>query len=438
MKGSYGSGGMLDMYLYESLQLLEQMEKVMLLEKNEEFLDEESIHEIFRIVHTIKGTSGIMMYDNIASAAHKLEDIFYYLRETYSDAVPAKTLAEYVFMASDFIGEELDKIKRGRNPDGSPDKIIGYIDAFLIKWKAEMRAGGGDVPPANPYVEPNQYYIAPAADRQDELPLKIDLGEEPESNPGDYVIKNGKEGEENIIGVSEGSLDKLTRLVESLMEAEKNTPGEARWQEIGERLLKVTDELKDTVTQMRRISLSGTFRRMHRIVYDASRKLDKEIEFIISGEELEVDRKVIAGISDPLMHIVRNAADHGIEGRTQRLQSGKSERGKIAVEARIEEDILYIHVKDDGQGIDKEKVLKRAVQRGITDGGKNITDYTDKEIFRLITYPGFTTKEKVTEYSGRGVGMDVVAKGLEKMNGGLEIYSIWGKGTEMVIAIPLI
>lgn len=437
MEESYSSDGMLDTYLYESFQLLEQLETIVLLDSNEEFLDEESVHEIFRIVHTIKGTSGIMMYDNIAIAAHKLEDIFYYLRETYREDISTKDLMEYIFMVSDFIEGELDKIKEARNPDGNPDNIIKSIDELLLNWKDKIRERGGELPPENLYVEPRQYYIAPAEERADNLPSVIDLGEEPEPNPGDYVIKNGKVAKENVVGISERKLDKLARLVENLMEAEKNVPEETNWNEFREKLMEITDELETTVTQMRKTSLAATFRRMNRIVYDVSRKLHKEIEFIVSGEKLEVERKIIACISDSLIHLVRNAADHGIEEKAERLRSGKEERGKITVEAKIDGDTLYIYVRDDGRGIDKQKVFYKADKQGLIDMNKNISEYTDKEIYHFITLPGFSTKEKVTEYSGRGVGMDTVVKELGKIDGKLEINSVPGEGTEMRMVIPL-
>lgn len=432
MEGSYGSDGMLDMYLYESFQLLEQMETIVLLEKNEEFLDEESVQEIFRIMHTIKGTSGIMMYDNIAAAAHKLEDVFYYLREAYSEEIAAKELTKYIFMVSDFIEEELIKIKEVRNPDGDPEEIIKCIDMFLVKWKAKIRKEGGELPPENVYVEPSQFYIAPAEERSDKLPSIIDLGVKP--SPGDYVIKKSVQKEETIIGVSEGKLDRLTRLVESLLEAEKNTPEESDWQEMKEKLLKITGELEDTVIQMRRTSLAGTFRRMSRLVYDVSRKLDKEIELSVSGEDLEVDRKTIVCISDSLIHLVRNAADHGIEGPDERLQAGKTEKGRISIDAKLDDGILSICVRDDGRGIDKRIIFDKAGRKGLVH--KDINEYTDKEIYRFLTYPGFTTKEKVTEYSGRGVGLDAVVGGLEKIGGRLDIDSVQGEGTEMIMRLP--
>lgn len=432
---SFDSDGMLDIYLYESFQLLEQMEGIVLSESNNSFFDEESIGELFRIMHTIKGSSGIMMYDNIAIAAHKLEDIFYYLRETYSEGIPAGELSKYIFLTADFITGELNKIKEGNNPDGIPDDILSQIDCFLKEWKEQMTEKGMELPPENTYIAPNQYYIAPAAENKDMAPIVIDLGKEPD--PGDFVISNEKIKGENIVGISAGKLNKLTNLVEKLVKAEKKPSDECEWGSIKKKLLLITGEIEETVADMRRTPLSGTFRKMYRIVYDASRKLNKEIIFETNGEELEVDREIIEHIADPLMHMVRNAADHGLEGVEERIRAGKEKKGKIVLEAYTNDDILYISVKDDGRGIDKEEIFRQAKQKGIIGRNENIKGYTEKEIYLLITYPGFTTKKIVTEYSGRGVGMDVAMNKLKEIGGRLDITSSLGKGTEMKMEVPL-
>lgn len=188
---------------------------------------------------------------------------------------------------------------------------------------------------------------------------------------------------------------------------------------------------------MRMMPLTNTFQKMKRIVFDVSRKLGKDIELEVIGENTEVDKNIIEHISDPLMHLVRNSVDHGIEESPEiRIQNGKLGKGKITLEAKNEGGKVYISVKDDGKGLNQEKLYEKALANGLI-GDKAITDFTDKEIYRFITLPGFSTKEEVTEYSGRGVGMDVVVKNIQSIGGRLDIASEEGYGSEMTLVIPL-
>ena len=188
---------------------------------------------------------------------------------------------------------------------------------------------------------------------------------------------------------------------------------------------------------MRMVSLSNTFQKMNRIVFDVSRKLGKDIEFEMVGEQTEVDKNIIEKISDPLMHIVRNSVDHGIEEKGERLESGKSEKGKVILSAKTEAGKVWISVEDDGKGLDREKILKKARKQGLLDDNKPDEAYTDKEVYQFITLPGFSTNEEVTEYSGRGVGMDVVVQNIQSIGGTLDIESTPGFGSIMSLKIPL-
>lgn len=425
MEEEYGTEGMLDLYLYESEQLLEQLEEIVLSEKNRIAFDEESINEIFRIMHTIKGSSGIMMYDNIALAAHKLEDIFYYLRESYPDNVPQQKLTEIIFKVSDFIEDELHKIRKGQGIGAEPDEVAEAVENFLEKLKHQIQEKEGELPPENIYIAPGQYYIAPASDAADMPPFEIDLGMEDEPVPGDYVIRPREEKEQKLVGVSAEKLEYLSCLVNRL----ENSKGENDIEAL-------VAQIKETVTQMKRVSLSGTFRKMQRIVSDASRRMDKEMILSTSGEELQIDRDIVESIADPLMHLVRNASDHGIERREDRILAGKKAEGSISLEAKRENDILYITVKDDGKGIDREKVFDRAKEKGMLFKDNDISNYTDEEIYSFLMNPGFSTLDQATEYSGRGVGMDVVRNNINKIGGKLSINSLLGKGTEISMEIP--
>lgn len=433
IESDYCPEGMLDSYLFESFQLLEQMEEIVLSEENAGFFDSESINEIFRILHTIKGSSSIMMYDNITAAAHKLEDIFYYLRESQAEDIPKAELAKYIFQVSDFVSGELYKIKDGRNPDGNPQEAVESIETYLRSLKEEIREKGLELPPDNVYTEPERYYIAPAQEK--EAPLKIDLGEEP--IPGDYVIKKNRDRKENLVGVSMDNLEKLMLAVEKLERLEKNIKEGKNKESVYKKFHKVKEELKDTVGDMMQAPVGGVLRKMNRVVFDVSNKLEKDIELKLQGEGILVDRMLLEQITDSLMHLVRNAADHGIESVGERLDAGKPITGTIAIKAVKQDDKLYIYVEDDGRGIDKNSVFEKAKKKKLVDNSKSISQYTDQEIYEFITCAGFTTKDMVTEISGRGVGMDVVADTLKNIGGNLRINSTLGKGTEITLEIPL-
>ena len=164
-------------------------------------------------------------------------------------------------------------------------------------------------------------------------------------------------------------------------------------------LAKISTDLQNVIMSMRMVPLTNTFQKMNRIVFDVSRKLGKDIEFVMVGDQTEVDKNIIEHISDPLMHIVRNSVDHGIESKEERRDSGKTEKGKITLSAKTEAGKVWISVEDDGGGLDRDKIMAKARKQGILDETRTDSSYTDKEVFQFITLPGFSTNEVVTEYS---------------------------------------
>ncbi len=572
MAEDFNVEGMLDIFLFESEQLLDNLQDIVLEMKDESRFDDDSINEIFRVMHTIKGSSGIMMYEDITTVSHKLEDVFYYLRDTYPDNVPHVKLVEYVLEVADYISGELEKIKEGGEPDGDSSKLVAEIDSFLTQIKTGIIDSGEDLPPENEHQEATQFYIPAApgeaskyfritlhffndtqmcnirayqavyelkeyaedlifspediisnedsgevilqegfrillmtkSDRAEiksilekcsgvELvdikestaqemmlgfsddvimeqpsPIVIALDDEEAKKakekaeavtPGDYVVVKQDVGKKKQIAkhtkgpskaafmsVSVEKMDQLMDLIGEMVIAEAavlenpdlKVPGLelSNFQKAAGQLAKITSDLQDVTMSMRMVSLQATFQKMNRIVFDVSRKLDKDIELEVIGENTEVDKNIIEHISDPLMHLIRNSVDHGIEDKEGRKAAGKPKKGKITLEAKNEGGKVYIIVRDDGAGLDKEKIYSKARQKGLIDS-RSINEYSAKEIYQFITYPGFSTNETVTEYSGRGVGMDVVVKNIQNINGTLEIDSVPGQGSEMTLKIPL-
>jgi two-component system chemotaxis sensor kinase CheA len=198
---------------------------------------------------------------------------------------------------------------------------------------------------------------------------------------------------------------------------------------------KLVSELQEMATTIRLIPVAGVFSRMNRLVHDLARKSNKKIDLHISGESTEVDKSVIENVVDPLTHLMRNAVDHGLETTEERLFAGKSETGVIRLSASHEEGDVMVAIKDDGRGLNREKIIATALKRGLIDGDGSLL--TDQQVHNLLFTPGFSTAEKITEISGRGVGMDVVQQNLKNIRGNVQLKSKEGEGTTIMLRIPL-
>lgn len=255
--------------------------------------------------------------------------------------------------------------------------------------------------------------------------------------------QSSSSSEQNYISVKVKKLDKLMNLVTELVVTEamvtRNPDLDGlhldNFNKAVKQMRKVVNDLQDVVMEVRMVPLEMTFLKMNRLVRDMARKIDKKVNLKLIGQSTEVDKSIIEHISDPLMHIIRNSVDHGIELPEERIKKGKSEMGTVVLEAKRIGGEIHIIVKDDGKGLDKERILSKAEQKGLLI--KEPNEYFDKEIFDLIFEPGFSTNDQATNFSGRGVGMDVVAKGIEKIGGKVQVESQKDKGTEIIIRIPL-
>lgn len=265
----------------------------------------------------------------------------------------------------------------------------------------------------------------------------------PKRNAEAPKAAGGGSAKQSLISVNQSKLDHLLDLVGELVTAESMVASNPdlkglkldNFTKSTRELRKLTDELQDVVMSIRMVPLHGTFQKMNRIVRDMCKKLDKKVDLISEGGDTEVDKTINDGIADPFMHMIRNSIDHGIESPAERLQLGKPETGTVRLSARNVGSDILIDIADDGAGLNPEVLLNKARQNGLLT--KPESEYTDKEIYQLIMLPGFSTNTEVTEYSGRGVGMDVVRKNVEKMGGSISIASGLHKGTTFTIKIPL-
>ncbi len=543
-----GNEQMLEMYLFETLHNIEQLENCILdIEKTENCSDN-SINEIFRIMHTIKGSSAMMLFNNIANLAHAMEDLFYFIREQKPQSIDTRVLSDLLLEGVDFIKIELEKIQNHDADEGNCEALMVSIKAFLGDLK--KNCNGKPILEEKPVAQEKlQYYIIPDkpltaasmhyykarlffedgcemeniraysvihnlkqfSDNINYVPYdiienldtiqiirekgftiyfkinksfsemeeyfqktifleKLELSElsedidfeeqhEPDSSPQVSEIKvpeyknnqntRAKDNQtytsavQNIISVSVAKLDKLMDLVGEIVISEslvtQNPELEALelddFYKAARQLHKNITELQDTVMSIRMVPLASSFQKMHRLVRDMNKNLNKETELELIGEETEVDKNIIEHISDPLMHLVRNSIDHGIEPADAREAAGKRRAGKITLEAKNSGSDVLVTIRDDGRGLNKQKIVSKAIERGLLT--KPQEELTDREIFNLIFLPGFSTKDKVSEYSGRGVGMDVVTKNIETIGGSISVESKEAVGTAITLKIPL-
>ena len=606
----------LEAYLFETKELLEDLDEILLNSEKAEEIDTDSINGIFRIMHTVKGSSAMMEFDSMATVSHRIEDLFAYVRENGFDSQYNNDMFELLFKASDFLKSELEEIQNGGD---LTENIADLTDE--IKHMLDLVSGNGVAPekadePKTPTVAETKKENAPCHNSvrvffdseakmenlrafmlvekllkecgtitttpdtpQDSTPeeiaqnglvinflskedLNVGVGiinnfgfvkshevfetvaennsaidishasgikvffdseakmenlrafmlveklsekftnfttnpTDPQNAPAEEIAKNGfeikftsvndladavaiiqnsgfvqsivpieqetekdakeqsekksaKENDSHKKGSSSSlinvNLSKLDDLIDLMGEIVINSSIVTsissienldfdKFQKDARQLQKLTNELQENIMSLRMMPMSNIFNKMHRIVRDMTKKLGKQAELIVVGEDTEVDKAIIDCIGDPIMHIVRNAMDHGIEMPDVREAAGKSPKGTVRMTAQNTVGEIIITIADDGKGFKKSNILQKAKDKGLLK--KPESEYTEKEIYNLLLMPGFSTKSEVTEFSGRGVGLDVVKSSIEKIGGTVTLSSEEGKGSTVSITIPL-
>lgn len=562
---------MLEAYLFEMHSLLEQLDDLVLAAEEAHTFSQDDVNEIFRIMHTIKGSSAMMEFNSLMTIAHRIEDLFFVIREKTMDAISEELKPEMfdlIFQSIDFFREEIEKVETNQPLSTSIDTFLDKINSFSAKIsgeggdeEAEEEAApvAGTAPTAeeaafaseefpyglhiyfdegvgmenlrammlvnsvkdyceesqfdyyppdvqmNPetanFIIDNGFYIRfqTAGDREEAIPAVKDNGavrnwqvfdapqaaapapavkeapkaapveeappaavmpepalvEEPQAAapvaaqqsaaPAAAQQSAAKQAhvKESLISVSLSKLDSLMAVISEIVITEAQVTASPdlkglkldNFTKAARQLRSLTDNLQDVGLSLRMVPVSATFQKMKRIVRDMSKKLKKETNLVLVGEDTEVDKTVVDSISDPIMHIVRNSMDHGIESdRADRIAAGKDPVGKIILSARQTGGEVIIEVNDDGQGVDDDAVLNKAIRQGLAQPG---VEYSHKDILNFLLMPGFSTNTEVTEYSGRGVGMDVVKSNVESVGGTVTITSERGKGMTTTLRIPL-
>jgi len=551
-----GSGNdILDMYIYETNTLLEQLETIVLEAEKADTFSQENVNEIFRIMHTIKGSSAMMEFDTLTTVAHRIEDLFFIIRENTMSVVSEANrpaLFDLVFQSIDYFRNEVEKVEANQPLDLDIDTFLSNINTLIAKIKGEdsQEDAASEAPP-----DPGQAAAAPAApsagnaqfpfvlrvhfdegcgmenlrafmlvtsvqdvcaaddftfdppdveqnsstseaiiergfvllfkndaDRASAIPLVTSSGSvkdyvleeykaqeaspapqaapepapEPEAQPQNAApapaannaapapaANTAASHKDTLISVNLSKLDLLSAVVgeivitESMVTSSPDLKGLNldSFSKSARQLRKLTDELQDVSMSLRMVPVSATFQKMNRIVRDMSKKLNRPAKLNLIGENTEVDKTIVDSIGDPIMHMIRNSMDHGIEEtQAERIAAGKDPIGQITLSARDTGSEVIIEIIDDGRGVNDEAVLKKAIRQGIASPD---AEYSHREILNFLLAPGFSTNTEVTEFSGRGVGMDVVKRGVEELGGNVSITSELGRGMTTTIHIPL-
>ncbi|MCB1142044.1 MAG: chemotaxis protein CheA [Leptospiraceae bacterium] len=334
---------------------------------------------------------------------------------------------------------EFNRQKKGRKKKASPpiknetqplDSSIDFEPDSPVEKKVEK------VESPSPSKEPSSTPSSP----KEEPEAKVLAAPNSESKTQGQPKKENPNRENRTIRIDSAKLDLLVNLVGELVISGANLTQlsskrkDTELIESTSHLNHLVSEIRDSALNLRMVQIGETFNRFHRVVRDISIELGKDVQLVISGGETELDKTVVEKINDPLMHIIRNALDHGIEPTQERIDNGKPARGKLSLHAFHEAGNIVIEVSDDGKGLNKEKIYNKALEKGLISQERQLTD---QEVMRLIFKPGFSTAEKVTNLSGRGVGLDVVERNIESLRGSVTIFSEPNQGTSMQIRLPL-
>ena len=544
----------LDMYIYETNTLLEQLESIVLDAEKENTFSQDNVNEIFRIMHTIKGSSAMMEFDTLAKVSHRIEDMFFLIREGTMSVVKDEdrpALFDVMLHSVDYFREEMEKVEAEQPLNDDVDSFLENINSLIAKIKGEdlpaapaPKSAAEAAPPAAPAAPAPAKTTEGNANFPYELRVFFDegcgmenlrafmlvtsiqgfcaesdfvyqpAGVESDSSLSEVVIENGfllqfrneedraravpvvmtagsvhsyeeqnyvpappppaepaapaaqepppaqkapaapaaqasaqqhpgQGQKESLISVGLSKLDQLSAIVGEIVITEAMVTGSPdlkglhldAFSKSARQLRKLTDELQDVSMSLRMIPVSNTFQKMNRIVRDMCKKLNKQVKLTLVGENTEVDKTIVDSIGDPIMHMVRNSMDHGIEETAEaRIAAGKDPVGEILLSAQDTGSEVIIQISDDGAGVNDEAVLAKAIRNGIASPD---VEYSHKEILNFLMAPGFSTNQQVTEFSGRGVGMDVVKSGVESLGGSVTISSEQGKGMTTIMRIPL-
>lgn len=442
-------------FLVESNDHLDNIEyKILELEDNPEDVD--IINSIFRPIHSMKGSAGFLGLKDIGKASHELETLLDEARKTKIKVTPE--IIDILYEGVDILKKLRETIaKKVDNKDTVTDVVDYQPLLSKISTILEHNQDTTQSQDVQDYTLKEKHIGEILVDTGDISKDQLEIAlQEQKKRLGEILVEKGMTTPEKVacalkvqsvvgkpttetVKVDTYKLDNLVNLVGELVianalisEATGNTGNGAN--KNLSHLSKIVKDIQDQVMCMRMVPLKSTFQKMARLVRDVSAKVGKKVRLEISGEDTELDKTVIDEIGDPLVHIIRNSIDHGIEPQEERIAKGKPSDGLVRLNAFHRAGNIVIEIEDDGKGLCKERILKKAVEKGLVEENATLPD---QQIYNLIFAAGFSTAEKITDVSGRGVGMDVVKKNVERLRGKVEISTVEGKGTKISIKLPL-
>jgi two-component system chemotaxis sensor kinase CheA len=447
---------MIQEFLTESEELLQRVDEDMVtLESTPD--DAELLNRIFRALHTIKGTSGFLGFDPVVRLSHRAEDVLNNLRR--GAIKPSRRMMDALLGARDQLGRMLADIRQGGLQRYEIDSLLGELEA--VQELSEAPQSLGELLVADQAID--RVTLEKVLKEQAASPERPKLGEllvhkglVSRVEVGDALARQKQAAEAaasaaQTMRVDVRKLDELINLIGELVLERNRLMRVARDHSLGRlkaealdsaltqstaRLSFITEELQSAGLKTRMVPIDTVFRKFPRLVRDIAHGLQKEVELVLRGEDTELDKTMVELVGDPLVHLVRNSLDHGIELPDIRAAAGKPRQGTIRLEAAQEGDQIVISISDDGAGIDADRVLRKAIEKGLVTS-ERARLLTQREILDFIFLPGFSTAEKVNDLSGRGVGMDVVRSNLKRMNGAIELDSQAGRGTTVLLRLPL-
>ncbi len=448
-------------FLEEASKLLDDSEQCFLnLESN--MNDKTLYEEIFRLAHNLKGSAKAVGFDDLGHLTHQLESLLLKLKN--GDIKPNTAIITLLLECNDQLKAVIALLKMDYNAKVDSSSLLDRIQILL---------DGGALESSDPTpmaaVEVQTEVTSDEAQFMDSVMSKFDEIEEVQTATPIIVAQVEEEIESNIthisaavaevqaeviaaksttptavadesIRVSLARLEKLLNFIgelvilQTVLKGQATNSGQVALRRTVDQLGKVTKEVQDLSMSLRMVPLKQTFQKMQRIVRDTSQQLNKKIDLVLVGADTEVDKTVLEKIGDPLVHLIRNAADHGIEDTESRVMNNKPETGRVTLSAYHQSGSLIIEIQDDGKGLDPKKLIEKARAKGILKPNQVLSD---KEAQELIFSSGFSTKDEVSDISGRGVGMDVVKSNIQALQGDISIESAVGKGTTFKIKLPL-
>jgi two-component system chemotaxis sensor kinase CheA len=449
-----GDGDLLREFATESREHLDNIEQgVLVLEKSPD--DAETLNTIFRAFHTFKGGAGFLNLLPVNRLAHALESLLDLARQ--GKLIISAPVIELILRGRDILKEFLNQIEGQLN--GSLPVAPIMIGTEKLKAEALQlidQVSASDVPQIKPQptIEPD----APKLTTEPALTPRITLPVEPvdriEPKPAAEVepvgpvpaVEPGPSARQTagsaMLKVDTGKLDALLDLVGEMVIAQSLVAQDlsqvsdagAQFTRNMAHLGRITKDLQRVSMSLRMVPVRGVFQKMARVARDLSAKQQKKVRFLTAGEDTELDRGVVDELNDPLLHMIRNSMDHGIELPDKRVASGKSAEGTLQLRAYHESGNIVVEIQDDGAGLNRQRILAKAIERGLTTTNAVLTD---EQVFAFIFEAGFSTAEQITDLSGRGVGLDVVRRNIERLRGNVSISSKPGEGTLFKITLPL-